>query len=177
MANISVGRKSGFILRRGVMRRETVWIGGQMGENAIATSGVAQLTSLNTAALALRPFTVVRTRGVFYVETDQVAAGEHQWGAYGFCVVSEQADAIGVTAIPTPITDQSSDLWYVYEIFQEGQKAFSVASAIQVVGHQFDSKAMRKVEDGEQIITAVEADANSDGFTFSSGHRTLLKLH
>ena len=71
MANINVGRKSGFIVRGGARRRETLWIGDTLIETTIATGTTAVLLStLNAAALALRPFTVVRTRGAVNISSD-----------------------------------------------------------------------------------------------------------
>ncbi len=60
MANISTGRKSGFIIRGGAKRRETVCFGGaSFAQVLAANTSVALVLALNAAALALRPFTVV----------------------------------------------------------------------------------------------------------------------
>jgi len=75
------------------------------------------LTSLATAGLALRPFTVIRSYVSILVVSDQAAAIEKQLGAIGIVVVSEQAFAIGVTAIPTPITDAGSDLFLLHNFY------------------------------------------------------------
>jgi len=116
MANIRVGRKSGFIERGGRMRRESVWLAsGEIFTTFAAANTAVLLTSLGATLLALRPFTVVRTRGILSIQSDQAAAIENQFFAYGHCVVSDQATAIGVTAVPTPDTDDTSDLWFVYE--------------------------------------------------------------
>ncbi len=62
MANIRTGRKSGLILRGGAMRRETFWVGGTVTQTVVvAGANPVLLTSLSTLALALRPFTIVRT--------------------------------------------------------------------------------------------------------------------
>ncbi len=166
MANINVGRRSGFIVRSGVRRRETLWTGFSWTENNIATSGAVFLGVLSAAELALRPFTVIRTRGMLLVNLDQTAASERQLGAFGACVVSDQASAIGVTAIPTPLTDQTSDLWFLYELFASQQ---NVATGVGIQGsvpQTFGSKAMRKIEDGQDLATVVELSSLSDGATF-----------
>ena len=69
---------------------------------------------LNAAALALRPFTVVRTRANLIIRSDQQAASELFEVAYGETVVSEQASAAGVVSVPTPVTEDASD-WHVYD--------------------------------------------------------------
>ena len=56
---------------------------------------------LSAIGLALRPFTLIRVRGIFTIASDQSAATETQVGALGVAVVSEQAASIGVTAVPT----------------------------------------------------------------------------
>ena len=92
MANLRTGRKSGFITRGGVSRRETVWFGDVYTNTAVAAANTAVLlSSLNAAALALRPFTIVRTRGQLSIRTDQTAATEQQVGSdtcYGWWIGS-----------------------------------------------------------------------------------------
>ncbi len=116
MANVNISRKSGFIRRHGVMRRETMWFGGTIVLTTMAAGNNPVLvTTLSAAALALRPFTVVRARGMLYILSDQVTATEQQTAIYGEAVVSDQAVAIGITAVPTPVNDSDSDLWFVYQ--------------------------------------------------------------
>ncbi len=178
MANINRSRKSGFTLRGGRSVRESLWIGGTMIIDDLDTSGVVLSSSLSAAVLALRPFTVVRTRGSLSMLSDQFANTEDQQVAYAFCVVSDQAVAIGVTAVPTPLTDSDSDLYFVYETMMS---RILVASAIGInavaVERIIDSKAMRKVEDGQQVIAVAEAPASSEGLRLYSYNRILIKLH
>ncbi len=107
-----------------------------------------------------------------------MASPETQILHYGNIVVTEQALAIGVTAVPTPATDNGAD-WYVYE---SGGSRFQVSSAVGFDNRmaqyiQFDSKAMRKVEEGQQLITVLENDALSAGIDVITFVRTLIKLH
>ena len=180
MANIRTGRKSGFILRSGVMRRETLWFSGSLAQNTFAAASTAVLlSSLNAAALALRPFTVIRTRGRISTRTDQVTAIENYNMFFGLCVVSDQASAIGVTAVPTPSTDNGSDLWFVFEQIQ-GHVLLTAADdgiAVCCADQEIDSKAMRKVEDGQDMIEVAESAAASSGQILTSFTRSLIKLH
>ncbi len=171
-----MARKSGFVRRHGVMRRETVWFGGIVVTSTLGAASTAVFqTSLNAAALALRPFTVIRTRGHMLVRSDQTAANEQVNVMYGRAVVTDQAVAIGVTALPTPATDNDSDLW-----FQFGSASLhfgvDVKNSIQVL-QLIDSKAMRRVEDGQDIAGVVETDANSEGAVIAVFTRSLVKLH
>ena len=91
-------------------------------------------------------------------------------------MVSDQAVAIGVTAVPTPDTDRGSDLWYVFEeIFGEFVFISGVGTQERGQLHRFDSKAMRKVEDGQDIITVAESPNTSAKIQVAV--RCLIKLH
>jgi len=179
MANIKRSRRSGFTLRGGRMRRESFWIAIAETSTTLASGTPVLFTGLTTAQLALRPFTVVRTRGLLQLSSDQLTTTESYFGAYGMAVVSDQAFAIGITAVPTPITDKDSDLWFVFE---ELTGRFAVSSAIGIleVGNrrEFDSRAMRKVEDG-QDIAIVEENSGSPfaGAIMTKSGRMLIKLH
>jgi len=172
-----MGRKSGFVRRNNVMRRETAWLGGTFIRTTLAsTNAVAVSAQLSTEELAMRPFTIVRTRGIMHVKSDQSAASEFYGVQMGFAIVSDQAIAIGVTAVPTPDTDIDSDLWFVYEsVF--GQIDVTTDIGRVEVGHtvRYDSKAMRKVEPGQDIVQVLECPLNSA--LVSDSFRMLVKLH
>ncbi len=179
MANLRTSRKSGFVLRGGVMRRETLWLGSIPSVNTIATASTALvLLSLNAAALALRPFTVIRVKGAARVASDQLGASENQAVGVGKTVVSDQAIAAGVGSVPTPVTDTDSDKWLEY-LMMFSRLQFGTAVGFNSTGESFDidSKAMRKVVDGEDLITVVETAATSSGVIFQYHDRTLVKLH
>ncbi len=176
-----MARRFATVRRGGREVRETRWLDAVPIRTTTATGAAVILFSLTAVELALRPFTIVRTRGVFHIKSDQVAATEPQQAGIGMCVVTEQALAIGVTAVPTPITDMESDLWFLYELaFSEfvfgSAIGFDAAAGSQV---RFDSKAMRKVEDGQDVIVVVEVprSASSEAVTHQVGFRMLIKLH
>ncbi len=147
---------------------------------AVITSASTALAvfSLNAAALALRPFTVVRTRGILFGRSDQTAASENWGGAMGIAVVSDQASAVGITALPTPVTDFGSDLWFML-LQQQGR--FDLKSAVGVLesGRTVDieSKAMRKVDVGQDIVVVIETTSFNLSWSTSLGFRMLIKLH
>jgi len=127
-----------------------VWLGLGPDQTIIATPSTASLIlTLNAAADALRPFTVMRTRFEISMDTDQNVASEGYGAAYGLCVVSDQASAIGVSAVPTPITDIGSDLWFVYgaingDLLLNTAVGFTGGSSTRI-RENVDSKAMRRV--------------------------------
>jgi len=179
MANIRTGRRSGLVFRGGKNVRQTFWIAPAFTSTTVAPGTPVIDTSLNAAALALRPFTIVRVRGVVVIASDQQAATEAQMAAYGEAVVSEQASAIGVTAVPTPVADGGSDLFYVYQLLLN---RFKFVSSIGFDGtegqvYTIDSKAMRKVEDGQDVVGVIEASATGNGTQILVSTRLLVKLH
>ena len=123
--------------------------------------------------------TIIRTRGTLWVSSDQVAASEEPFGALGMSVVTDQAAAIGVTALPTPITDESSDNWFLW---MPWMASITLATAVSIqsnpyVAYPFDSKAMRKVDDGDNVAVVLENSSGADGVRFILKFRMLVKLH
>ena len=158
-------------------RRESLWLFFTGARTGMSAAGGTIVYQLNAAALALRPFTVVRTHITFMLESDQAAAIEFQAAAFGWCVVSDQASAIGATAGPTPVTDGSSDLFFLYKYMfgDESNLTDRTRPSTQV---SVDSKAMRKVTDSEDVIGVAEFDSGvSDGLILSTAGRMLVKLH
>ncbi len=179
MANIRTARRSGLVLRGGRMRRETLWGDIAPGTVAMAAASTAVITNVTGALfLGLRPFTVVRVRAQIQVRSDQQGAIEFWQAAWGICVVSDQAVAIGVTAIPTPFTDLGSDLWFAHEM-ATGLQGISSGTSTGELGRMVnvDSKAMRKVEEGSQLVFVAETSAGSNGVSLTSAGRVLIKLH
>ncbi len=158
-------------------KRITNWIGGvDVGGSTTLPANTALLhASLNAAALAFRPFTVIRTRGLLSVRSDQSASSERGMLGWALAVVSDQAAAIGVTAVPTPITAQDSDLFFTYDLGAWGTDANPVGR--QIFTYAFDSKAMRKVEDNQDVVLVIENADGSFGCSFQIMWRMLLKLH
>ena len=181
MANIRTARRSGLVLRGGRNVRQTRWLFVSEVATVLPAANSAVLTnSFNAAALALAPFTIVRYRGVFHAESDQQAASETYALAFGMSVVSEQAVAIGITAVPTPSIDRGSDLWFVYEeiVGVIGIRATDGISGAGGVLKMVDSRAMRKVEEGQDLAVVVENGAiTANGSATRTSGRLLIKLH
>ena len=159
--------------------RKTFWLGGIFSQSQrVGSLSASVMTTLNAGALALRPFTIVRTRGYIHITSDQVAASEDYSGVYAHSVVSVVAAGVGATAVPTPVTN-SDGTFHVYEPFAsdfqiQSAVGFEDASGLHI---PFDSRAMRKVEEGEDLISVVESSTVSTGFLITAFARTLIKLH
>ncbi len=162
-------------------KRLTVWLSIPPVNNTVTATGGTISSSLNAAALALRPFTIVRTRYLLNVASDQEAATEGYSGALGLCVVSDQASAIGITAVPTPITDMGSDLWFLHQVWAARELHDTSAGLGANVGYttEIDSKAMRKVDIGEDVLIVLESNVGvtGGGTIVVHGGRMLVKLH
>ncbi len=175
--------------RRGVSRRfvrppkkTVMWIGNTAAATpqVIAANTAVLYSVLNATALALRPFTVMRSRGFVTFQSDQVVQSEDPHGAYGEIVVTTNATTAGVASIPDPLTEPEAS-WYVYV---PTYCRFSFATAVgrqDVMGQanvfQFDSKAMRKVGIDDDLAGVwVNGDATFGADAFVNG-RTLIQLH
>ncbi len=177
MAN-RVSSRSRTFVRGGVARRETQWISIPAAFDTLAASAAAVLSSsLNAVALALRPFTVVRTHLNLLVISDQGGASEFYIGNVGFAVVSDQAVAIGISAVPTPATDLGSDLWFLHSSWMGQFERGDTTGFKEDAGKDIDSKAMRKVNADQDIVIVKEAGIGSSGCIVGTVGRMLIKLH
>ncbi len=173
--NFRSGQKS-FI--RG-SRRETLWSRIVPSVTTLASGADAALiNSLSSGLLAIRPFTIIRTHVELLIISDQQAAAEFCGAAFGTAVVSDQASAIGVTAVPTPDTDGGSDLWMSHQ-YMWNSLIFASAVGLDTVGRQYtvDSKAMRKVDDGQDFVVVLERMSIGSGATIFVAGRILIKTN
>ena len=156
----------------------TEWIGVPFSntEQSLAASTFSIFATLGATALAARPFTIVRTIGLLSVRSDQAAAIEFASGAIGGLVVSDKATALGATAIPDPVTEVESDLWFLYEQWIAGGEA-STNAGFPVFSVKFDSRAQRKVQEGEDVAFVIANASAADAVTLQWNFRFLVKLH
>ena len=170
-------------------RRLTDWIGGigtvPKDEVTLAGQTAALLTVFDTRVTGVSPsapFTVIRTRGILMVGPAQSVASSFTQGAYGICVISGEAYDAGVAAVPTPWSEAGDDRWMVHEYWANFYEpgVTGTDAGIQAGGPfttlKIDSKAMRKLDFGDVLITVLE-NAASDTVRFAFNHRTLVKLH
>ena len=159
-------------------RRETQWLALPPTTSTLDNSA-AFVLSLTTAELALRPFTIVRTHLTILQQSDQSAAAELQVGAVGICVVSEAASGVGVTALPTPITELDSDLWLVHATMVNQFLFADATGFVSPTGlvTRVDSKAMRKVNNDQDVAVLTEGATLGEGMLITMLGRMLIKLH
>jgi len=166
-------------IRKSAPRRLTQWLAFELVLDSLGGAGTSVLmATLNVAALAIRPFTIVRTRGVIFVGSDQSSASEDYAGVFSAQVVTEAATTVGITAVPTPLTDTNAD-FYVYEPFLGRASLQTVTATGENFGgsFHFDSKAMRKVDSDDDVAFVVQSTAASPGLDIRLVGRFLIKLH
>jgi len=168
------GRARSF--RRGP-RRGTDW-SASAPQSVVNSIAAGQAAILQTFTPVAGGETLIRTRGMFSVGSDQVAATEDYVGAVGLCVVTEQASTVGISAVPQPSTDATWGgwLWHQYygnrftRIDGTGFHPFSMQEYVM------DSKAMRKVGEDERLLFVVE-NVGAVGVVIFEQFRLLTKLH
>ena len=157
-------------------RRMTQWV--RAADVTVLTPLAANAAIIDQSLGGItEPVTVVRVRGSIWVKSDQTSQDEVPFGAVGCAVVSDQAVAIGVTAVPTPIADANSDLWLMHRYFAMSGY-FVSGGAEHVDGWQFDfdSKAMRKIPTGSTLSFTVENASSAFGLEYLLQFAALIKL-
>jgi len=142
---------------------------------ALPANSFLILSVLAAAGLAKRPFTITRSVGLLTIRSDQAAAVEFPFGAVGGMVVSDKASTTGATAVPDPVTEAASDEWFMYQQWVVGGDA-STNVGQSTVQFKFDSRAQRKVQDGEDYVYVIANSSATDGASFVFNVRTLIKL-
>ena len=121
--------------------------------------------------------TVVRTRGIFSVASDQSAGNEFPFGAFGMTIVSEEAAAAGILSVPTAYADADDDRFFLHGFWAVGLRvATAVGFQSDVFSHwHFDSKAQRKVSASDVVSVTVENASATDGALYIINFRMLIK--
>ena len=165
---------------RGVIRRRSLTNWSRLVSTTFASVPVASklffaFVTLSNPGIAE---TVRRVRGRIILFSDQITNHELIQGAMGFSVVKDIAAAAGAASLPGPITEQNDDNWFVWESLHA---LSSVAdNQAPAAGHgsvggviEFDSKAMRRTEEGDQIVIMFENSNVGHVMRFSMGFSLL----
>ena len=150
-------RSRGFGPTQAARRRKSWEVGpGQVAETTSSVSANVILGS--GSAATLEGLTLLRLRGMFTAQLRAFAAvGDGFSGAIGIGIVTAEAFAVGVTAVPLPITDVAWDGWIWWEPIQlKTHVALAAGEVGTKVVSTVDSKAMRKLRLGDTIFAIVE---------------------
>ena len=141
-------------------RRRTSWEEGPGGTTLTSSAGSNTNIVGSGAAANEDGLTLLRLRGrLNAVLAVCSAAGDGFQGAFGIGIVKAPAFAIGITAVPSPITEQNDEDWlYWTPISCHGGDATAGSrnwdrSLIDTV---VDTKAMRKLNAGDTIYSVLE---------------------
>ncbi len=172
-----MGRTRIVSLRGRGPRRSTLWLASaDVTDKQALAAGV----SIFDQSFAFNePATIIRTRGSVWVGVDQQAANEEPFGALGFTIASDAAAAVGIGSLETPITEESSDNWFVWLPWLASIEAGDGTGFTPgyMERYDFDSKAMRKVDDGDTAVVVMENASAADGCVYIIKFRMLVKLH
>ncbi len=158
--------------------RQSLWVGLGLTTATLSASAATLVATLNAAALALRPFTIVRTHLDIFFESDQSAAGEFTGGVFSMQVVTETAAAAGIASIPTPLTETDADFFVYQGLYARLRLLSSVGFVERGADSTFvvDSKSMRKVSTDDDVALVAEL-RYATGANMSLEGRMLVKLH
>ena len=113
--------------------------------------------------------TVRRTIMEVNLSSDQNAATEWQLGAIGFQVANNNAITAGVGSLLTPVTDASDEAWFLWAPLTN-KHAFATAAGFDSNGGRtfmIDSKAQRRLQDGQSLALVVENASATTGLIIS----------
>ena len=160
-------------------RRRTGWdIGPGSSTLQTVTASGSIIVGLGSETV-LDGITIVRIRGLLRLVLLAGGAAEGFIGAFGICIVSSDAFAVGITAIPSPVDDTDWNGWMWHQYF-----SLTLSAAFQATGagpHSvdlpIDSKAMRKTGVNNVITLIGEfTEIGTSSMTISADSRVLAKL-
>ena len=156
-------------------KRTSVWVApADQNYISVATGASVIFSTFDAEASGALAPTVIRTRGMVSVRFSS-AADLTVSGAYGECIVSNDAVAAGQASVPHPFDDADWSGWHVWRSFCYFFDQIDQTGA-NVWSQQFevDFKAMRKMRPNETLIGVIESQ--SGAFDLCAHTRTLLKL-
>ena len=161
--------RRGLTLLRTSAKRKTAWGVGPVttaGGQAITAS--AKILGAQGSVAQTDGLTLVRTRGELVLALSAATATFDGFtGAFGIGLVSAQAFAIGLTAIPGPLAEEDWDGWLVHRYFHLVAFGPIVAANVSLepgqvhattaaLRFEIDSKAMRKFQENMVLVAMLE---------------------
>ena len=159
---------------RRAARSTKVWLApAEQGFVAVANNTKALLASTGGFGLGSSG-TIIRSRGELITRPTATTADVDYSGAFGIAVVSQTAEATGITAIPGPWSDADWSGWFVHQMVGAALD-FQSGVGVQLVHDRWtiDSRAMRKVP-GDTAIVLV-GESQSGAISFMSHIRILFQ--
>jgi len=180
-------RRSGFVrglpARTSVPRRQTSWSLGPGGDDlatldlaTITTSGLFILGSGITPVVS--GLTLVRLHGFIELQlTGVAAAGDGFSYAAGVGIVTDDAFAVGASAIPSPFDDISWNSWLWHRMGAVHTPTSTVDDVVAHVTIPIESKAMRKFgPDNVMMLVMQFGETGTSTLLVRAATRVLFKL-
>ena len=161
--------------------RSTSWELGPSEVNGGFTLSGAALWA-GTVTTSLPKSTLIRLRGLVRVTLLTAgSAGDGFFGAYGIGLFTKEAVAIGVTAVPTPLSDENWDGWIWHSYWDVRSTTATIADGVNAGGVvkdvDIDSKAMRIWTDEYTLLGVSEAvESGVATCEIQGSSRALIKL-
>ncbi len=159
-------------------KRKTGWDVGPGGLGSTTFGATASIIVGSGISPTVDGLTLIRLRGTLtWLLTSAGAITDRLEMYFGIGVVQSPAFAVGVTAVPTPLTEQSWDGWLFWKNWSSSGIANSAAGAPKIFTMDVDTKAMRKLTTESTVYAvgeAVETGGASGLLSFDS--RVLFKL-
>ena len=159
------------VLRTGP-RRKMEWVGpANQGYVNVASQGATLLSSFNPT----ESITLIRTRGMVSLVPQTVTADVDIVGAFGMCIVSQQAFTAGAASVPEPFSDADWGGWFVWRSFAF-KFEFATAASVNFPRWDFeiDSKGQRKIGPNDILVAVAESQAGA--YSIATPLRQLFKL-
>ncbi len=163
-------------------RRAVSWTVGPRGTMTVSTDSDNLFTS--AVQLVVDDATLVRTRGELLLGLTSVTSALDGFNriAFGICKVTENAAGVGVTAVPSPITDEAWDGWLAYwtgSLFSKTATETNLGDTLAAARIVIDSKAMRKSHNSDFFVAALATagEVGSATMVAKLNSRFLFKLH
>jgi len=140
--------------------RSTAWDPGP--KQTVITRSTPGSEILTSGAQALvSGLTFVRIHGyvnLWLTASDIIGGGFS--GALGMCIVTENAFGIGITAVPTPLTDVGWDGWMWHSFFNIATNTATLTDGVNASNSswskEIDTKSMRKIKETDVLIAVLE---------------------
>ena len=157
-------------------RRSSIWSEGPRN-TTIQSHSVAGKIIWNLGQTAVGGVTIVRIRGAVsgWLEVVTTIGDGFSEVAFGIGIVSQDAFAIGGTAMPGPISDPGWDwMWIGYLGAVIGLNTTERNDGIDAFRLEIDTKAMRKMQPNQTIFGILETESEIGAATLSFGAMTRM---
>ena len=145
------------VISRG-QRRQAAWADISLFSRLNALGGAASLGSAFTAIGLTERLTIARIRGSVSCHLDVGAALDAYTLGVGVIVVKDEALVAGIGSMPGPLSGLEQS-WIWHHMFSLGPAATATTDGAQILLNQtieLDTKAMRKVQDGDTLAIVWE---------------------